>query len=573
MTREGPLAQELQKVDIFKMKNFIFLTLSVLLGINALAASDLYELKTIAVQENGRLKPLDSFSREALQLIYGRQTFAKEDAPGGKLTAIDVVMIWLIQPTAWENSPIFEIAYSELKTSLKLPVERKHFSYSEILGSERLPTLMQELQSRREAKEKLDPFFQAVQRMESQLFTFREIVNGNLLHILPPTEGTSWVTVSQFQEASQQAAFAKIVQAFTGYAVELAKGGDADSIRTAKQQIDTAAKEFKEMARKVNPDLYPSETRMKIELHYQEFHPFQVAWIFYLTGAVICFLAWILRKDSLYIPAWVGVLVGFLLHIYGFALRIYISGRAPVSNMYETVVWVGLGAVIFSMIIEATYRWRFILMAGALVGTFCLALADMAPVILDPSLQPLEPVLRNNFWLLIHVLTITISYAAFFLAFALGDIGLFYFLFGEEKNQDKIKAISLAIYRSIQIGVALLGPGIILGGIWADYSWGRFWGWDPKETWALIALLGYLAVLHGRMGGWIKDFGMNACAVVTFSLVIMAWYGVNFILGAGLHSYGFGAGGVEYVSVFVALHICLVVFATVFRKSKTLNKK
>ena len=126
----------------------------------------------------------------------------------------------------------------------------------------------------------------------------------------------------------------------------------------------------------------------------------------------------------------------------------------------------------------------------------------------------------------------------------------------------------MAIYRAIQIGVSFLGPGIILGGVWADYSWGRFWGWDPKETWALIAFLGYLAVLHARLVGWLKSFGMAAAAILSFSLVIMAWYGVNFILGAGLHSYGFGAGGVEYVSVFVGLHIVLVVFVATVRKGK-----
>ncbi len=210
-------------------------------------------------------------------------------------------------------------------------------------------------------------------------------------------------------------------------------------------------------------------------------------------------------------------------------------------------------------------------MAGAAVGAFCLFLADRAPTVLDPSLQPLEPVLRSNFWLTTHVMTITISYAAFFLAFALGDISLFYHLKDEKKNQAKIKALSLGIYRSIQIGIALLAPGIILGGIWADYSWGRFWGWDPKETWAFIALMGYLAIMHAKLAGWVRDFAMAACGILGFSLVIMAWYGVNFVLGAGLHSYGFGAGGVEYVSFFVALHIVAVVFVAVVRKTKNAN--
>jgi ABC-type transport system involved in cytochrome c biogenesis permease subunit len=194
-----------------------------------------------------------------------------------------------------------------------------------------------------------------------------------------------------------------------------------------------------------------------------------------------------------------------------------------------------------------------------------LILTDLAPTVLDASIQPLEPVLRSTFWLSTHVLIITISYAAFFLAFGLGDLLLYYYLKDEKKYAKQIASGTMAIYRSIQIGVVLLAFGIILGGIWADYSWGRFWGWDPKETWALIALLGYVALLHGRLVGWIKNFELAAGSIVSFALVIMAWYGVNFVLGAGLHSYGFGAGGVEYVTVFVLLHLMYVAYVTTVR--------
>ena len=109
----------------------------------------------------------------------------------------------------------------------------------------------------------------------------------------------------------------------------------------------------------------------------------------------------------------------------------------------------------------------------------------------------------------------------------------------------------------------LLAAGTILGGVWADYSWGRFWGWDPKEVWALIALLGYLAVLHARFAGWILDFGLAALSVICFSLVVMAWYGVNFVLGAGLHSYGFGGGGAPYVFSAIGLQSLFVAAAAV----------
>ncbi|MCB0403803.1 MAG: cytochrome c biogenesis protein CcsA [Bdellovibrionales bacterium] len=117
------------------------------------------------------------------------------------------------------------------------------------------------------------------------------------------------------------------------------------------------------------------------------------------------------------------------------------------------------------------------------------------------------------------------------------------------------------MYRSIQFEVVLLAAGTILGGVWADYSWGRFWGWDPKEVWALIALLLYVAVLHGRFTNWLRGFGFAAVTVISFLGVLMAWYGVNFVLGAGLHSYGFGSGGIAYVLVYLAVQVAFILFA------------
>jgi cytochrome c biogenesis factor len=149
-------------------------------------------------------------------------------------------------------------------------------------------------------------------------------------------------------------------------------------------------------------------------------------------------------------------------------------------------------------------------------------------------------------------MTIALSYAAFALSMGIANItlGLYFF---RSQNSATIRALSQFTYRTIQVGVLLLAAGIILGGVWADYSWGRFWGWDPKEVWALVALLGYLAVLHARYGGAVGHRGLAALSVACFSLVIMAWYGVNFVLGAGLHSYGFGGGGQGYVFAVIFL--------------------
>ncbi|HEY8269283.1 MAG TPA: cytochrome c biogenesis protein CcsA [Pseudobdellovibrionaceae bacterium] len=357
-----------------------------------------------------------------------------------------------------------------------------------------------------------------------------------------------------------------MTKAFIEHIGALAKGSPAEQVTQAALALDASVLKFREQAKSNNPELYSQESKVKYEVFYNHFHPFRWAYILYMLASVVILIVWSMDKPGVMKFAWVLACSGFALHTFGFGIRMYLMDRAPVTNMYETVVWMSWGAVVFSSVLEIIYRYRFIFFAGTLGAMVSLIIADSAPAVLDPSLQPLEAVLRSNYWLTIHVMTITISYAAFFLAFVLGDIGLIYYIRGEQSHKEKIQAIAVSVYRAMQIGICFLAPGIILGGIWADYSWGRFWGWDPKETWALIALLGYLAVLHGRLGGWFKNFGTIAAGVVTFSLVIMAWYGVNFVLGAGLHSYGFGAGGVEYVAAFIGAHFLLVLYASLVRR-------
>jgi ABC-type transport system involved in cytochrome c biogenesis permease subunit len=227
--------------------------------------------------------------------------------------------------------------------------------------------------------------------------------------------------------------------------------------------------------------------------------------------------------------------------------------------MYESVIFVAWGAVVFALIFEAVYKARYFAACASALAVIALILADNVPI-LDGSIDPLVPVLRDNMWLTVHVLTITLGYAAYFLAMGIGHVNLGLYFFAPQRAA-LLKTLSLFLYRAIQVGTLFLAVGTMLGGVWASYSWGRFWGWDPKETWALIALLGYLAVLHGRFVGWFKDFGMAVGSLLGFLLVLMAWYGVNFVLGTGLHSYGFGSGGYTYVGGFVAFEVAVIVLA------------
>lgn len=538
-------------------------------------------LRYLPVQDAGRVKPFDSFARETLQLVYGSETYTT--AKGEKRSAVEIVFTWMLLPQYWDGQKLIQINHKALKETLNLPENEKYFSPSELFANPRLSLVMQELGSFSATKQKMNPYFSAVQRLQNQLGMYQAIKNGSAVRVLPPTvdesktllapgaEPERWVSVADLQGEFQES-FATLVHALVAALPNEVDGKAAAPAQPPGPTLQAAVDSFMVIAKQRNPGLYPSERDIAIEVQNQELHPFKITWVLYLMAALFIAVSWQTGSRRLYQAGWVFAILAFLVHTYGFALRVYLTGRPPVSNMYESVVWVSWGCFVFSMIFESIYRRKFILIAGSVVGVICLIVADLAPTILDSSLQPLEPVLRSNMWLTIHVLTITLSYSAFFLAWGLGNIGLGFLLRGFSANDERVRVLVMSIYRAIQVGVVLLAAGIILGGIWADYSWGRFWGWDPKETWAFIALLGYLATLHGRLVGWVKNIGMMVMAVVAFNLVVMAWYGVNFVLGAGLHTYGMGAGGVQYVAAFVVCNLIFVGYAVYVNANRSTLK-
>jgi cytochrome c-type biogenesis protein CcsB len=329
-----------------------------------------------------------------------------------------------------------------------------------------------------------------------------------------------------------------------------------EAFLTATRELKTTLRQMG--AKSVN---YPSEKRIQLEIFFNRFRPFQKAWIFFLAAFLCVLLSLGLKRALFYRAGIFFAVLGVAASVFGFISRCLLAGRPPVTNMYESVIWVSFGAVIFALLFEVIYRSRYFLLSGTAGATLGLILADNLPNVLSPNINPLVPVLRSNFWLTIHVLTITLSYAAFLLATGVAQVAVGYYAFKPEARE-RIRNLNLFLYRSIQVGVVLIAAGTILGGVWASYSWGRFWGWDPKEVWALIALLGYLSILHGRFAGWLKDFGMAVWSVLAFLLILMAWYGVNFVLGVGLHSYGFSSGGFSSVMTFVAVQLAWVIFAT-----------
>ena len=185
---------------------------------------------------------------------------------------------------------------------------------------------------------------------------------------------------------------------------------------------------------------------------------------------------------------------------------------------------------------------------------------------LDEGISPLVPVLRDNFWLSTHVTTIILSYAALALSWLLANAILIRASFFNVSKEEYRYQVDL-IYSAIKYGVILLAAGIILGGVWADYSWGRFWGWDPKETWSLIVLLVYMAILHGKYTNWVTPKIFVLTTAGAFMSVMMAWFGVNYILASGLHSYGFSEGGAIFLGTFFLIQTVLLIICGIKKQT------
>jgi ABC-type transport system involved in cytochrome c biogenesis permease subunit len=335
---------------------------------------------------------------------------------------------------------------------------------------------------------------------------------------------------------------------------------------------------------------YPPPGSTGAEVVYNRLDP--LFWSWAAAAASVACLAVslrLLRRPMFWLGmAALGVSQGLI--VTGFSMRVYITGWAPVTNMFETIVFVALCAealgTAFTLLAvwrgrkarragaappEKTFAPAAVALLAALVALLALLTGYYVPAF-PKDIRPLTAVLRNNVLLSFHVLTIVAGYGAGALAWILGNITLGFHLFGRRtagRPPAACAALGPLIYRLVQIAVLLLAVGTMLGALWADLSWGRFWGWDPKEVWALIALLGYLAVLHSRFAGWVKQRGLAALAVGCFALVIVAWYGVNFVLGAGLHSYGFGGGGKLFMGSLIGVE-SLYVAVALWRSRKPL---
>lgn len=516
---------------------------------------NLKDLSLIPVQSGGRIKPFDEFSRETILSMTGGRSF-------GNFDPNEMLVSMMVNPQLWAHVPLIRINNDEVKKQLLLELTRKFFSPAELMKNnvflqyaEGISTGGQQVTSTgvNAVTGSHDPRGEELKRVVDRVTRFQALISGQLWTVTPPGDqslDSAWLPLAEGMTKATP-------QSTAVYGM-------------LKSYLDRDANAFQEKAaitRTVISEAVPQfelvKSKLSAEVFYNKLRPFLLCMIFYLLAGLL----WIFSGKSIpRLMATVLTIAGFALHTLGFALRCFVAGRPPVTNMYESIIWVSLGVMIFATLLYIKNRQNILMATSTILAGLALFAADSAPMIMDPTIRPLVPVLRSNYWLTIHVLTITLSYGAFMLAMGIANTTLFYFY--KKSHEDsvalnqRIALLNQLTYRTLMFGTVLLAAGTILGGVWADYSWGRFWGWDPKEVWALIALLAYMAVLHGRYAGWVTVFGFPLWTVICFSTVVMAWYGVNFVLGVGLHSYGFSSGGQLAVSIYLGLQFLYCLWVT-----------
>ena len=546
------------------MRPALVILLALLLAAPAHAATELRPWESLVVQDSGRRKPVGTFGHEVLIKLSGRDPISNLGGQTFEGSKFLFSMIFATQD--WTDEPIILVAYRPLVQALGLDPGRKRFSPKELARTAQLTALAQEASALRQAGKPVPRLNAEAQTVLGRIQLFDSLNSTYAFLLAPPPPGSppgsAWLSIDRLAAAYPPETVAPILQDLRALNVA-ARGGDSASFDAAATRLETNL-------RALNPEVYPGVESVQRELFYNRLHPFDTAMWLLIPAAILLaagnrrnWRRWLLHGGVLL------TLASFVFMVAGITLRVLITGRAPVTNMYESVVWVAMGTVLFGLIFFAVYRSRLMLLSALPVSFLCLLLVRSLPVAMPKRLDPLVPVLRDNFWLTVHVLTITLSYAAFALALGFAHVVLWKYI-RDPKTAAGMKRLHTWLYRMMFVGRILLAAGTILGGVWANYSWGRFWGWDPKETWALIALLMYVVAIHGKMAGWWGDFGIAVAAILGFSGIIMAWYGVNYVLGAGLHSYGFGVGGEGYVLAFLGAEAAYVGFA-VFRRQRELH--
>jgi ABC-type transport system involved in cytochrome c biogenesis permease subunit len=389
---------------------------------------------------------------------------------------------------------------------------------------------------------------EAMRKVMTLFSRYRTVADDALVRPVPPRAGAGKDDWRNFGEALLEGLDGKALSPAVGLywkAIDAYRMGDMDGFRS---QIE-AIKVFLEA------EAPAAAALARKEALFNRMDLFTKGMALYVFGFLAAALFWLKGGEKTRQTAFALVSCAFAVHTIGMIARMYLGGRPPVTNLYSSAVFVGWGAVAIGVALERWHKNAIGSASSAIVGFATLVVAHHLSMSGD-TMEMMQAVLDSNFWLATHVITITIGYSSVFLAGALAHVYLIGEALGKIKKPTK-KAITQMVYGVTCFSLLFSFVGTVLGGIWADQSWGRFWGWDPKENGALLIVLWLSIMLHARFAGIIREPGLMVGAVFANIVTAMAWFGVN-MLGVGLHSYGFMDKAAVWLLIFTASQLLIM---------------
>jgi ABC-type transport system involved in cytochrome c biogenesis permease subunit len=579
---------------------------------------------------NGRVQPMDSVARNTLLQLRGKQkapiklhfSVFNAERRGQTMPAIDWLLEVFFKPSTADTRKVFRVDHPELVSLLRLPQanpdageDGKHYSFNQIFPSMNALENEARAANAKETSERT-PLERQSLKLWSALNLYQRLKNS----VKPEGMHDAAAEIAAFQ-ASLPAGFAALQarQAGQDYdqealtqSINLLRGfeptaqmahpliippanptqapddwenlGEAvlnglrtgtlnpaveayAKLATAYHNNDTAG--FNATLDNYQGYLKPAfETEIKkalAETRFNAFAPFYRALVVDVLAFLLICAYWIKLSENLRRAAVWLLFVGVLIHSSGLLYRMVLEGRPPVTNLYSSAIFIGWGSALLGLMMERIHRIGIGAASGSFIGFATLVIAHNLGVGGD-TMEMMRAVLDSNFWLATHVVTITIGYSAMFLAGFFGILLLVLGPFTRVLGSEQVKVIGRLIYGIICFATLFSFVGTILGGIWADQSWGRFWGWDPKENGALLIVLWCAAMLHARWGGMVRERGMAAMAVFGNIVTSFSWFGVN-MLGVGLHTYGFMDKALVALYGFIASQLIIMSFSLIPTKS------
>jgi cytochrome c-type biogenesis protein CcsB len=468
------------------------------------AADDVEALRRLPVQHDGRVMPLDTVAREAVWNVTGRRSV-------WGLDPVAMSLGWALEPQAWVIQPLVPLKDDRLAAEIGLAPGTRWSSFQALARNARLNELMDAARAAEEQERPLRPLEKAAQKLESRLLWMQRFLNGEVLRVVPAAKpGDAWTVPEHLHSAADLRAV-----------------------------LDSGV-----AAGRLAPE------RASAEILYNRARPARLAWWVLTLSLLLSIGAMVLERRALDLAAGALLLGGFAAMSWGIWMRWQVAGRIPASNMYESLLFLAWGVGAFAVIATVLLRNRIVVLNAAAGAALTMALTDILPI--DPFVHPMPPVLSGTYWLAIHVPIIMVGYAVLALGMVVAHMQIGVEAFAPARRSVALKMAELQ-YFYIHIGSILLLAGILTGSMWAASSWGRYWGWDPKEVWSLVAFLAYMAILHARAERLIGPFGVAAWSIVAFQTILMTYLGVNFVLASGLHSYGFGDSSVVRAMIATAL--------------------